>query len=194
MNFPLQFTFKILAFAPQLSVTDARGKELAYVQQKLFKLKEAVTVYANSDKQQIDYEIKADRIIDISTRFNFRSADGTKVGSVKRRGMRSLWRATYEVYDAADAISFTISEANPWTKMIDSVLGNVPVLGFLTGYFLHPSYNVIQNDRTVARMTKQPAFFEGRFMVERHETLSEQEEQSILLGLMMLVLMERERG
>lgn len=194
MNFPLQLTFKILAIAPQLTVTDAHGEVQAYVQQKLFKLKEAVSVYADANKQRVNYEIKADRIIDFSTRYNFRNADGTKVGSVKRRGMRSLWRATYEIYDERDALIFTIAEANPWTRMIDNVLGNVPVLGFLTGYFLHPSYNVLQGEKMVARMTKQAAFFEGRFQVERDVALSEENEQRVLLGLLMLVLMERERG
>jgi uncharacterized protein YxjI len=194
MNFPLQLTFKIIAIAPQLTVSDAQGEVQAYVQQKLFKLKEAVTVYSDANKQRVNFEIKADRIIDFSTRFNFRDAEGTKVGSVKRRGMRSLWRATYEVYDADDSLIFTIAEANPWAKMIDSVLGNVPVLGFLTGYFLHPSYNVLQNDKKVASMAKQAAFFEGRFRIDRHERLREEDEQRVLLGLLMLVLMERERG
>src|SRR5690606_37706054 len=110
MDFPLQLTFKIMAIAPQLTVTDASGVVRGYVQQKLFKLKEAVTVYADASRQQVDFEIKADRIIDFSTRYNFHNAQGIKIGSVKRRGMRSFWRATYEVYDAADALTFTIAE------------------------------------------------------------------------------------
>jgi uncharacterized protein YxjI len=194
MNFPLQLTFKILAIAPQLTVTDAQGDVLADVQQKLFKLKEAVTVYADANKQKTNYEIKADRIIDFSARYHFRSADGAELGSVRRRGMRSLWKATYEVFDSAGAVSYKITEDNPWVKMIDTVLGGIPILGFFTGYFLHPSYNVLQDDKTVARMTKQPAFFEGRFTVGRLQALSEVDEERMLLGLMMLILLERGRG
>lgn len=194
MNFPLQLNFKVLAIAPQLTVTDARGEVLAYVQQKLFRLKEAVTVYADSSKQRTNYEINADRIIDFSASYHFRSADGAKLGGVRRRGMRSLWRANYEVFDPAEAVSFKITEAHPWVKMIDSLLGGVPVLGFFTGYFLHPSYNVIQDGKTVVRITKQPAFFESSFTVERFQEVSEVDEERILLSLMMLVLLERERG
>lgn len=194
MEFPLQLKFKVLAIAPQLSVIDARGEVLAYVQQKLFRLKEAVTVYADSNKQRVNYEIKADRIIDFSASYHFRNADGVLLGGVRRRGMRSLWRANYEVFDAEGTASFKITEANPWVKMIDSVLGIVPFLEFFTGYFLHPSYDVIQDDKAVARITKQSAFFEGRFTVERLQSVSEADEERILLSLMMLVLLERERG
>ena len=194
MDFPLQLNFKVLAIAPQLTVTDARGEVLAYVQQKLFRLKEAVAVYADSSKQRTNYEINADRIIDFSASYHFRNADGAKLGGVRRRGMRSLWRANYEVFDSSEAVSCTITEANPWVKMIDGLLGIVPFLEFFTGYFLHPSYNVIQDGKTVARISKQPAFFESRYTVERHQPVSEVEEERILLSLMMLVLLERERG
>lgn len=194
MDFPLQLTFKVLAIAPQLTVTDAQGEVLAYVQQKLFRLKEAVTVYADPSKQRTNYEIRADRIIDFSASYHFRGAGGAKLGGVRRRGMRSLWRANYEVFDSAEQVHFTITEANPWVRMIDSLLSGVPGLEFFTGYFLHPSYNVAQHGKTVARITKQPAFFEGRFTVERYQAVSEADEERILLSLMMLVLLERERG
>lgn len=194
MDFPLQLTFKIVAIAPQLTVTDAQGDVLAYVQQKLFKLKEAVTVYADANKERTNYTMKADRIIDFSARYHFKSADGVDLGSVKRRGLRSFWKATYEISDSVGEVCFKVTEANPWVKMIDTVLGGIPVLGFFTGYFLHPSYNVLQDDKTVVRMTKQPAFFEGRFAVERNQELSEVDEERILLSLMMLVLLERGRG
>jgi hypothetical protein len=50
MQFPLKLTFKILAVAPQITVTDASGQILFYVKQKLFKLKEAITVYSDSSQ------------------------------------------------------------------------------------------------------------------------------------------------
>ena len=39
MNYPLNLTFKIVALAPQLSITDTAGNLHFYVKQKLFKLK-----------------------------------------------------------------------------------------------------------------------------------------------------------
>ena len=48
MQYPLELKFKVLALAPQISVTDAGGQQIFYVKQKLFKLKEAVTVFARA--------------------------------------------------------------------------------------------------------------------------------------------------
>lgn len=194
MEFPLQLSFRILALAPQLTVTDARGEVLGYVQQKLLKLKEAITVYEGPERQEVRYRINADRMLDISARYLFQDPEGTALGGVRRRGMRSLWRAHYEVFDPAEALTFQMTESNPWIKMMDGLLGAVPILEFFTGYFLHPSYEVLRENHPVARITKQPAFLEGRFTVERLESLSGEEEERLLLSLIMLVLLERERG
>jgi hypothetical protein len=45
------------------------------------------------------------------------------------------------------------------------------------------------------RLSKQPAFLESNFKVDKEDpTLSEKEEQQILLSLMMMTLLERSRG
>ena len=44
MNYPLLLSFKIVAFAPQLKVTDVNGALVCFVRQKMFKLKEAVDI------------------------------------------------------------------------------------------------------------------------------------------------------
>ena len=44
-------TFKILALAPQIQARDAGGALLCYVWQKLFRLKEAVTVYRDEAQE-----------------------------------------------------------------------------------------------------------------------------------------------
>src|SRR5262245_17006337 len=99
MNFPLQLSFKIVAIAPQFSVRDAGGNLLFYVRQKLFKLKEAITVFGDEAQTRPVFTIKADRVIDFSARYDIADTSGRYVGSVKRHGMRSLWRTHYEVYD-----------------------------------------------------------------------------------------------
>lgn len=193
MQFPLQLTFKLIALAPQLTVTDAGGQTVAYVQQKLFKLKEAVTVYRDASKTEELYRLAADRIIDFSAHYHITGSAGQPLGSLRRRGMRSLWRAHYEIVDG-DAVQFTIEEANPWVKMADGLLGEVPVVGMFSGYFLHPTYHVKRGEEIVASMRKQPAMWEGRFGIEALQPLSESEQERIMLSLVMLVLLERSRG
>ena len=194
MNYPITLSFKILAIASQIYVTDAGGSMIGYVKQKLFKLKEAITMYADESQTQPLYEIKADRVLDFSANYHFSDMHGNQFGSVKRQGMRSLWSAHYDIF-VGNAPAFVVEEANPWIKVIDSVVGEIPVLGMFTGYFLQPAYNVTRsNGQAVMRLAKQPAFFEGRFVIEKHAPLSEHEEVCALLGCMMVVLLERSRG
>lgn len=64
MNYPLQLSFEILSVARKLSVIDAAGNLSFFVKQKMFKLKESVTVFADVDQRLPLYELKADRVID----------------------------------------------------------------------------------------------------------------------------------
>ena len=74
-------------------------------------------------------------------------------------------------------------------------MGEIPVLGMLTGYFFNPSYNVRRPDGTLIAILKKEASFVGRrFKVEKHADVNENEEERILLGLMMMILLERRRG
>jgi uncharacterized protein YxjI len=194
MNYPLQLTFKILAIASQISATDATGKLVFYVKQKAFKLKEDVTVFADEGQTQPLYHIRAEKMFDFSARYNFTDPQGANVGAVKRQGMKSLWKAHYEIFDG-DKIVLTITEENPWIKVVDALLSEVPILGMLTGHFLHPAYLVKRPDGAVVmRLHKQAAFFEGRFGIEKHGEFLPGEEARALLGVLMMVLLERRRG
>lgn len=194
MNYPITLSFKLLAIASQIYVHDAGGHLIGYVKQKLFKLKEAITFYADESQTQPLYQINADRVLDFSANYLFSDMNGNHFGSVKRQGMRSLWSAHYDIF-VGQSPAFVVEEANPWIKVIDSVVGEIPVVGMFTGYFLQPAYNVTSpNGQVVIRLAKQPAFFESRFVIEKYAPLNEHQEVCALLGLMMVVLLERSRG
>jgi hypothetical protein len=44
------------------------------------------------------------------------------------------------------------------------------------------------------RVEKQPAFFEGKFIIEQKDPLDEDEEKRALLSVIMMLLLERSRG
>jgi uncharacterized protein YxjI len=197
MQYPLTLSFKIIALAPQIYVRDASGRELLYVKQKLLKLKEKIRVFADSSQSRELYEINADRILDIAARYSFTDASGQGVGSVKRQGLRSFWKATYEVADASGRTIFLIEEENPWVKVLDGLLGEIPILGIFAGYFLHPRYNVKRADRgTLAfRVSKHRSFLESTFEIEELErSAGEAEEIPLVLSILMMTLLERQRG
>lgn len=194
MNYPLHLSFKILAIAPQIYITDASGDTVLYVKQKLLKLKEAVNVFEDQNQNDLLCTIQADRVIDFSAQYNFASPDGQPLGAVKRAGMRSLFKAHYEILDG-EVPDMEINEENPWAKVGDAIFSDIPIVGMFAGYVFHPSYLVTRQDGTpVMRMKKIPAFWEGKFQIDQLADLDELEETRILLSLLMLLLLERQRG
>ncbi|MCH7610549.1 MAG: hypothetical protein IIA51_10005 [Chloroflexi bacterium] len=194
MQYPLDLSFKIMALAPQISVTDASGGLVFYVKQKLFKLKEEITVFADAKQTQPLYKINADRVLDFSARYHFTDVNGAELGSVKREGMRSLWRAHYDIFEG-DALVMTIREENPWVKVLDGLFGQIPFIGMFSGYLFHPAFLVSRSDGTVVmRLKKQPAFLESKFTIEKQAELDEGRETRVLLSLLMMILLERARG
>ena len=195
MRFPLDLRFKIVAVAPQISVTDAGGALLLYVRQQAFKLKESVTVFRDAEQTRPAYRITADRVLDISAQYRIDDEGGSPLGSLRRQGMRSLWRAHYEVHRGGVPF-LTIREENPWVKVLDGLLGEIPIVGLFAGYVLHPAYRVdrIDTRSTVMRTVKQPAFLEGRFSLEQMTELPPADQTLAVLAVLMMLLLERRRG
>jgi len=195
MNYPIDFTFKLLAIASQIYIRDAGGNLHGYVKQKLFKLKEDINVFADENQTRLLFNIKADRVLDFSAKYNFSDGSGRSLGSIKRKGMRSIFKASYEIYDERDSQVMKINEENGWIKVVDSLIGEVPLVGMFTGYFFNPSYIVTRLDNTsIARLAKQPAFFEGKFQMTKLAEMQPDEETRAMLGLLTMTLLERVRG
>ena len=194
MHYPLELKFKLWAFAPQLSITDSQGNLALYVRQKLWKLREAIGVFSDTERTNQLYSIKADRILDFSARYNFSDQADKPLGAVKRRGLKSLWKSHYDVFDG-EMVVFTIQEENPWIKVIDSLCAEIPILGMFTGYVFNPTYLVSRPDgRTVMHLSKQPTFLSRIFSIKKVDQISDREEIQVVLSLLMMLLLERNRG
>lgn len=195
MNYPIELSFKLLAIASQIYIRDSSGRLIGYVKQKLFKLKEDINIFADESQTQHLFNIKADRVLDFSAKYNFTDPAGRQLGSIRRKGMRSIWKANYEIFDNASNHVMNINEENGWVKVVDSLVGEVPLVGMFTGYFFNPSYIVSRIDGTqIARLQKQPAFFEGKFQLSALTQLSDEDENRVLLGALTMTLLERSRG
>ena len=196
VQYPLKLSFKIMALASQATVTDAAGNTVLYTKQKMFKFREHVEIFTDKSKSTRLADIKTRKVIDWSARYESTDANGQPIGSVGRKGWRSIWRAHYDVFNPGDEIpDFTIREENPGAKIADSLLGEIPIVGFATGYLFHPRFLATRSDGTPAmRLEKKAAFWEGKFEITKVGELSAREELNLILSFMMLVLLERKRG
>lgn len=196
VRYPLSLSFKILALASQATVTDAAGNTVLYTKQKMFKFREHVEIFTDKTQATKLADIRANKVIDWSARYNSTDASGRPIGSVGRKGWHSIWKAHYETFNPGDDVpDFSIREENPGAKVMDAILGGIPILGLLTGFLFHPRYLATRTSGQPAmRLTKQAAFFEGKFVIEKLGDLSPREELNLILSFLMLVMLERQRG
>lgn len=195
LRFPLDFVFKISTLSNDFTAKDVEGQTVAYVRQKMFKLKEAITVYSNETKEQINYKIQADKWLDFSTSYAFTNSEGIEIGKVARKGWRSIWKASYEIIDQNQQLQYHVNEENPWAKVFDSMLGEIPIISMFTGYMFNPSYIVTDlKGEQILRIKKEASFFGRRFKLTKLKEFDEDDAERLMLGLMMMILLERRRG
>ena len=194
MNYPLDLSFKIVTLGTRVRVTDAAGRQVAYARKKKFRLKEDIRVYQDEDQRELLFGMKADRVWDFGAGYAVSGPDGHPVGVVRRQGMRSMWKSSYTLTDPGGTEIGVIHEENPWVKVLDSVMESVPGGDMLGGLFFNPSYLAELRGEAVLRVKKERSVFESKFTIEKLAEFSSDEEDLLLAGVIMMVLLERDRG
>ena len=195
LQYPLFLKFKISTLSSDFNISDKNGNSLAYVRQKLFKLKEDVVVYNNESRTQENFRIRANQWIDFNASYAITDHSGKNLGKIARKGMRSIWKATYFVMDAFDNQKYKVQEENAWVKIIDGFFTEIPILGIFTGYFFNPTYIVHDNKgKEIYRLKKMPSFFGRKFQLDQLNDIADEDETLVVLSLMMMVLLERAKG
>lgn len=93
---------KVFDIVPQFFILDEQGQTIGYCRQKLFKFKEELIVYTDRSKEKELLRIKARNIIDFAATYDVKLPDGSAIGSLRRKGLKSTFmRDEYLVFDAA---------------------------------------------------------------------------------------------
>lgn len=192
----LDISMKLIALAPQFYLYDKDGNQVGFIKQKLFKLKEAIQVFDDDSKSVVTHTIGADRILDISAGYTITSNAYGVLGRAKRLGMRSLWRTEFEVYDEHDDFVYTIRLANPVAQFVEGLISLIPIVGdilnLISGYFLNPTYHVLDtDDNVVAMMKKRPALFEGKYEIDSEVELDAKTQELLALSLLTVIIVQR---
>ena len=195
MNYPVQLNFKKIALAKQATLTEANGNAIAYARQKILKLKEELEVFEDKTKSKLVCTIKANKVIDFSAAYTFYKENEQCFGSVQRKGLRSLWTATYLVNDAEGNQYGSIKEENPFAKVIDTFLGGLPLVGFVCNYIFNPSY-IATNEagNELFRLKKIPSFWGNLFTIDKLAEVNPDEEMRCMMGILMMIFLEQSRG
>ena len=194
--FPLRLSFRSLALAPRIDITDANGRHVLHARQKFFSLREHVDVFTDTAATTRLAQVHPAHIPGWSARYRFTDASNNTTGTIGRQHRRSLWRARYSLLSPDNSNPlFTIHEENPIAKTIDRTLSQIPILNFLTIPIFQPSYLASSPSGTHAlRLIKRPAFRQGTFAIESSSPASPLEILNLLLSFLMLAILEHRRG
>jgi len=120
-----QLKRQVFAVAGKFRFYDPSGRLVLFSEQKMFKLREDVRVYADESKTQEVLMIKARQIVDFSAAYDVvDTATGQKVGALRRKGLASLLRDEWEVLDVGD---------NVVGKLFEDSMGLALLRRFLSG-------------------------------------------------------------
>lgn len=131
-----------IALAGKFRFYDPQGNLVMFSEQKMFKWREDIRVYADEAKTQEVLSIKARQIVDFSAAYDVvDTALNQKVGALRRKGLRSILRDEWEVLDANDNVKGLLFE--------DS-MGLALLRRLLLGSWLPQNYDISFGEMRVA--------------------------------------------
>lgn len=91
--------FKI--FGAAFHVYDEHGSVIGYCKQKAFKLREDIKLYTGEDMSEMLLSLKTQQIIDFGATYEVTLPDGTSLGTLRRKGLKSSFvRDEWMIFDA----------------------------------------------------------------------------------------------
>jgi uncharacterized protein YxjI len=138
---------QVLALTGKFRIYAPDGALVLYSQQKMFRLREDVRVYADEARAQELLWIQARQIIDFSAAYDVTdSTSSMKVGAVRRRGFRSLVRDTWEILGPADQPLAVVQEDSMALGLLRRVL---------LGSLLPQNYDALMGETRVADLRQR---------------------------------------
>lgn len=113
-------------FGAAFHIYDPAGNLVFYSKMKAFKMKEDIRLYSSEDMQTEVLSIKARSIIDFSAAYDVVEANtNTKIGALKRKGMKSIVKDEWIILNAEDNQIGFVKEDSALLAMIRRFLTNI---------------------------------------------------------------------
>ncbi|MCB1138475.1 MAG: hypothetical protein KDK23_06935 [Leptospiraceae bacterium] len=114
-------------FGNEIRIFDgSRQNLLLFVKQKAFKLKESITIYGDESKSEELMRINARSVIDFGASYDVDDAKtGQRIGTLRRKGLKSILRDSWLILDASENEIGTIQEDSMALAMVRRLLSNL---------------------------------------------------------------------
>lgn len=145
---------QVLALTGKFRIFSQSGTLLLYCQQKIFRWKEDLRVFSDESKTQELLSIQARQVIDFSASYDvYDSLSSDHVGTLSRKGVRSMTRDTWQVFNTDGTPVGILQEDSLRMAFVRRILG---------GGWIPQNYDLLVQDMRVAD-------FKQRFNPLRYE-------------------------
>ncbi len=86
-------------FGAAFHIYDAEGNVIGYCKQKAFRFREKLVLYTDDSQSDELLTIEARTILDFGTTYDVDDGEGNRLGSVRRKGLKSMLRDEWAVLD-----------------------------------------------------------------------------------------------
>lgn len=133
---------QVFALAGKFRVYDASGENLLlFSEQKMFRLREDIRVFADETKTREVLQIKARQIVDFSAAYDvIDSATSQKVGTMRRKGLKSILQDEWEILDVNDRVI---------GRLFEDSMGLALLRRFVVGSLLPQNYDMVFGETRV---------------------------------------------
>lgn len=138
---------KVIALAGKIMVFDASENLVAFSKQKMMKLKEDISVFADEEQTELLLKINARQVMDISATYDVTAADGGPIGALRRKGLKSIVRDQWIILGQGDMEIGSIEEDSTAKALLRRF---IPFMNIV----LAQSYDVTMEGRQVATFTR----------------------------------------
>lgn len=134
----------------KIEIRDSLGNLVAFAHQKVFKLREDIRLYSDESMSRELINIKARNVIDFSASYDvFESTENRLLGSYKRKGLSSILRDRWKIFDAQGLEIGEIVEDSSFMAILRRFLSNL----------IPQHYNFIINGNETASLKSKFNFF-----------------------------------
>jgi len=177
---------QVLALTGVFRLYDANDTLTLYCKQKMFSLREDIRLYNNEQMQEELLHIQARNLIDFSAAYDvFDSHLGTKIGTLRRKGVNSIIRDQWEVLDASEQTIGTLIEDSTALALARRML---------LGALLPQNYDLLVNETRYVDIRQRFNLFRYELEIDFRENIGDKVDRrlGIAAGILLAAIEGRQ--
>jgi len=175
-------------FGAGFHVYGANGEIVGYCQQKAFRLREDLRIYTDESMEKELFRIGTRQIIDFGATYDVSLSDGSSLGSLRRRGMKSLVRDSWLVFRPGGEEVGKVIEDSATLAVLRRLLGDY-------GSLIPQSFHIdLNNGRRLATFRTHFNPFIHKMGITIHEEDAEVDDLMVLAAGCLLAAIEGRQG